>query len=208
MAALIGRLTSTRLCVLGTAVVAVLSFAAAAAAQSEPRQGSSTAPPVLPANYVIGIDDVLSVSFYREEAMSAEVTVRPDGKISLPLLKDVHAAGLSPAQLGDALEGAAKRFLTEPNVTVAVKQVNSRRVYLLGEGIKPGSLQLNGDMNVLQAVAMAGGILEWAKEDRIEIHRTENGVVTRHRFNYKQVIKGEKPEQNILLKPGDVIVVP
>jgi polysaccharide export outer membrane protein len=159
-------------------------------------------------DYVIGVDDVLTVSFYKEEAMSGEVTVRPDGKISLPLLKDVPAAGKSPEQLNRDLEALAAKFLQSPNVTVAVKQVNSRKVYLLGEGIKPGSLPMNGEMNVLQAISMAGGPLEWAKQDRIEIVRVEGGTEKRYKFNYKQAIKGEKTEQNITLKPGDLIVVP
>ena len=196
--------------VLGAAVVACawLMCATALTAQRSGQLASTDAVVALQPGYVIGVDDVLRITFYKEEAMSGEVTVRPDGKISLPLLKDVPAAGMSPEQLNRALETAAAKFLTNPNVTVAVKQVNSRRVYLLGDGIKPGSLLLNGEMNVLQAIAMAGGLLEWADEDKIEIVRVEDGKEKRYKFNFKQAIKGEKSEQNISLKPGDLIVVP
>ena len=163
----------------------------------------------LPSEYVIGPDDVLSVAFWNEKEMSGDVTVRPDGKITLPLLKDVQAAGHTPDQLSAALVKAATQYLkTDPVVTVIVTQIRSRKVYVLGQVAKGGVFPLNVDMNVLQLITAAGGLLEWAGKDKIVVVRTENGTETRHKFNYNDAIKGKNPKQNITLKPGDLVVVP
>jgi polysaccharide export outer membrane protein len=161
-----------------------------------------------PADYVIGADDALRIVFWREDALSGEVVVRPDGKISLALLNDVQAAGLTPNQLRESLVQAASRYVTDPSVTVIVKQINSRKVFVTGQVNKPGPFVLNDNMTVLQMLALAGGLQEWADADHILVMRTERGATKSYKFNYKDVRKGKNLQQNILLKPGDTIVVP
>jgi len=159
--------------------------------------------------YVIGADDLLSVRFWGDTQLSADVVVvRPDGKISLSLLNDVQAAGLTPEQLASALEKAASKYVTEPAATVIVREVRSRRVFVLGQGIaKQGVVPLNTDMNVLQVIAASGGLLEYADKSGIVVLRLENGRERRFKFNFDEVVKGKRPEQNILLVPGDTILV-
>jgi polysaccharide biosynthesis/export protein len=161
-----------------------------------------------PSDYVIGPDDVLTIVFWREQELSSEVAVRPDGKISLPLLNDVQATGLTPEQLRVNLTQAANRYVEDPAVTVVVKAINSRKVYITGAVGKPGPYALSGPTTVLQLIAMAGGVDEYAKSDRIVVMRSENGRTVSHKFNYKQVTQGKNLQQNIELKPGDTLVVP
>lgn len=161
-----------------------------------------------PADYVIGADDVLTVVFWREKDMSSEVAVRPDGKISLPLLNEVQASGLTPEQLRLQLTTAAAKFIEEPTVTVVVKQINSRKVFITGMVGKPGPYPLSGPMTVLQLIAMAGGLHEYADSKNISIVRVVDGRQTSFRFNYKDVMKRKNLQQNIELKPGDTIIVP
>ena len=161
-----------------------------------------------PADYIIGADDALKIVFWREESLSGDVLVRPDGKISLALLNDVQAAGLTPNQLRESLVQAASRYVTDPSVTVIVKQINSRKVFVTGQVNKPGPFTLNDNMTVLQMLALAGGLQEWADADHILVMRTEAGQTKSYKFNYKDVRKGKNLQQNIALKPGDTIVVP
>jgi polysaccharide export outer membrane protein len=161
-----------------------------------------------PADYVIGPDDVLGIVFWREQDLSSEVTVRPDGKISLPLLNEIQATGLTPEQLRSNLTQAANRYVEDPAVTVVVKAVNSRKVFITGQVNKPGPYPLSAPTTVLQLLATAGGVQEYAKAERIVVMRTENGKTVSHKFNYKQVSQGKNLQQNIELKPGDTIVVP
>ncbi|MGB2712538.1 MAG: polysaccharide biosynthesis/export family protein [Vicinamibacterales bacterium] len=197
-----------------------LSFAASAMAQvatqkpvvaapQAPANGKPVAPAgvPLPVGYVIGPEDVLSVVFWRDKELSAEVVVRPDGKISVPLLNDVQAAGYTPEQLADVLVKAATKYIADPTATVIIKEIRSRKVYVLGEVAKPGTVPLIGEMNVLQLIATVGGLLEYADKENITIVRMENGKERRFKFNYKDVVKGKKTEQNIMLKPGDTVVV-
>jgi polysaccharide export outer membrane protein len=180
-------------------------------ARSQQVDNGKPATPVgvsLPAGYVIGSDDVLTIVFWREKDLSADVVVRPDGKISLPLLNDVVAAGYTPEQLRAQLVKTAAKFLEDPNATVVVKEIHSRKVFVTGQVGKSGSYPLTGDMNVLQAIAHAGGLLEYADGKNIVVLRTENGQERNFKFNYKDVVKGKNLQQNILLKPGDTIVVP
>jgi len=128
--------------------------------------------------------------------------------ISLPLLNDVLAGGLTPDQLRDVLTKAARKFVEEPTVTVVVKQVNSRKVYITGQVSKPGPYPLVTPMTVMQLIAMAGGILEYANAEDIVVMRTDNGVPSAYRFNYKDVIRRKNLRQNIELRPGDTVVVP
>jgi polysaccharide biosynthesis/export protein len=161
-----------------------------------------------PADYVIGADDQLKIVFWRDDSLSGDVVVRPDGKISLTLLNDIQAAGLTPNQLRESLTTAAARYVTDPSVTVIVKSINSRKVYVTGQVNKPGPYLLNDNMTVLQMLAVAGGLQEWADANNILVMRTENGQTKSYKFNYKDVRKGKSLQQNIMLKPGDTIVVP
>jgi polysaccharide biosynthesis/export protein len=160
-----------------------------------------------PVGYVIGADDMLTIRFWADTQLSSDVVVRPDGKISVPLLNDVQAAGLTPEQLNDALEKAASKFIAEPDATVIVREIRSRKVYVLGQVGKPGTVPLNGDMNVLQLLAAAGGVLEFADKSGITIIRSEGGKESRFKFNYNDVIRGKNMQQNIRLQPGDTVVV-
>ena len=176
--------------------------------------GTVAKPPVVPAgavvppDYVIGPEDILTVVFWREKDLSSDVVVRPDGRISLPVLQDVHASGLTPEQLRDTLTKTAERFVEDPNVTVVVKEINSRRVYITGMVAKPGPFNLTSPMTVVQLIAIAGGLLEYADAKNIMIMRTENGAPTSQKFNYKEVTEGKNLKQNISLKPGDTVIVP
>jgi polysaccharide biosynthesis/export protein len=163
---------------------------------------------VPPPGYVIGADDLLSIVFWREKDLSADVMVRPDGKISVPLLNDVEAAGLTPEQLRDRLMTQAQRLVEDANVTVVVRAINSRRVYITGQVARPGPYPLTGPMTVLQLIAIAGGVLEYADAEEILIMRYENGVPSNFQFNYKEVIRQKNLKQNIELRPGDTVVVP
>lgn len=189
-------------------------------AQPEP-QAPAPAPPVPanvapqsttgitpPAGYVVGPDDVLAILFWREKDLSVEVAVRPDGMITLPLINDLKAAGLTPDDLRTAITQAASRYVEDPNVTVVVKQINSRKVFVTGQIAKPGTYGLSGPTTVLQMIATAGGLADFAKSDRIVIMRTTDGKTETIKFNYKDVMKGKNLQQNIELRPGDTILVP
>lgn len=177
---------------------------------------STTAQPAAPPkaatddpSYVIGAEDLLSVTVWKEPDVSnPSVPVRPDGKVSLPLLGDVEAAGKTPSQLADDVTTRLKKFIEEPRVTVVVIGMNSRRVFILGEVNKPGPTGMSANMTVLQAISAAGGPTAYANTKKITVMRTENGKQNRYLFNYKEVIKGNNQDQNIILKPGDTIVVP
>ncbi len=180
------------------------SAVAPAAARVAPVAGAVSPP----ADYIIGAEDLLSVVFWRDKDMSSDVAVRPDGKISLPLLNDVQAAGLTPTQLRDQLTESAKQYISEPNVTIVVRQINSRKVFVTGQVQKPGPYVLGGSTTVLQLIATAGGVLEYAHSNKIIVMRTENGRQASHPFDYKGVISGKNLRQNIELKPGDTVIVP
>ena len=160
------------------------------------------------AEYKIGPQDVLRIDVWKETDISRAEPVRPDGKISLPLINDVQAAGLTPTQLAGVITVELRKFITNPQVTVSVSEINSRRVYVTGEVTKPGAFPLLPNMTVLQALSSSGGFTQFAKLKGIYFLRTEVGKQVKHPFNYKDVINGKKPEDNILLQPGDTIVVP
>ena len=157
--------------------------------------------------YVIGPEDVLHVAVWREADLTATLPVRPDGKISLPLLNDVQASGLTPQQLADSLTEKLKKYVADPRVTVVVTQINSKRVYMVGEVFHPGPMPLIANMTVLQALSSAG-LNQFANTKRIYVLRTENGKQQKLPVNYRKLVKGEQIEQNYLLQPGDEIVVP
>jgi polysaccharide biosynthesis/export protein len=162
----------------------------------------------VPADYVIGPDDVLTIVFWREKDLSGDVAVRPDGRISLPLLNDVEAAGLTPEELRVKLTQKAGELLEEPTVTVVVKGINSRKVFITGQVAKPGPYPLIGPMTIAQLITIAGGLQEYADAKNITILRTEKGRASSLRFNYDEVKRGKKLQQNIELRPGDTVFVP
>lgn len=211
--------------IVGFAVfVLLVATSAPAAAQTAPATPPARAPQGPPAQntpppadikgvepppgYVIGADDVLTVVFWREPDVSGDVTVRPDGMISLPLISEVQAAGLTPDQLRAKLREAGSKFLADPNVVVVVKQINSRKIFITGMVNKIGSFALTAPTTVLQLISMAGGLQDYADEENIRVVRTEKGRQMSYRFNYKDVIKGRRLDQNIVLQPGDTVVVP
>jgi polysaccharide biosynthesis/export protein len=159
-------------------------------------------------SYIIGAADVLDISVWKEPDVSRTVPVRPDGKISLPLVSDVQAAGLTPSELAADLTTRLKKYLNDPQVTIIVTEINSRRVYIVGEVARPGAFPLLPDMTVLQALADAGGFTTFANTKKIHILRTINGKQTEFPFEYREVLEGNKTSQNIKLMPGDEIVVP
>ncbi len=160
-----------------------------------------------PSDYVIGADDVLHISVWKEPDLTETLPVRPDGKISMPLLNDVTAAGLTPLQLRDSLTEKLKKYIADPRVTVVVTAMNSQRIFVTGEVTHSGPMTLLPHMTMLQALAQAG-FTQFANLKAIYLLRTENGRQVKLPFNYKEVVKGNNPEQNIALKPGDTIVVP
>lgn len=158
--------------------------------------------------YRIGPQDVLRIDVWKEPDITRVIPVRPDGKITVPLLNDVQASGLTALQLAASLREGLSKYLNNPQVTVTVAETNSRRVYLTGEVTRPGALPLLPNMTVLQALASGGGFTQFARLKNIYVMRTEEGKPVKHPFNYKEVVKGNLAEQNILLQSGDVIVVP
>ena len=178
--------------------------------QAAPAAAASAAAGVpLPPGYQIGPEDVLAVLFWRDKDMTVEqVTVRPDGRITLPLLNDVQAAGLTPEQLRGNITTAAAKYMEDPSVTIVVKAINSLKVFITGQVAKPGAYPLTSPTTVMQLIAMAGGTHEFADSKNIIVMRTENGRQMAYRFNYKQVLKRVNLKQNIELKPGDTVVVP
>ncbi len=201
------------------ACLALLGFAAVGVwaqddgSQNAAKAGKAPSPevqgsgPQVPAEYVIGPDDTLHISVWKEPDLTATLPVRPDGKISLPLLNDVPAAGLTPMQLKDSITEKLKKYIADPRVTVVVTAMNSRRFFVTGEVVHSGPMPLLPNMTVLQALS-AAGFNQFANVKGIYLLRTENGRQVKLAFNYKEVVKGNHPEQNIMLKPGDTVVVP
>jgi polysaccharide export outer membrane protein len=199
-------------------VVALAAPAFAQAPKPSPPQASapaSTAPvgvaergADVPPDYIIGADDVLGIVYWKDKDMTTEAHVRPDGRIALPLLNDVLAAGLTPEQLREKLTEESKKYMEDPSITVVVRVINSRKAFITGEVNKPGPYPLISPTSVMQLIALAGGLKEYANSKAIVIMRTENGRQVSLKFNYKDVVAGKNLEQNIELKPGDTVVVP
>jgi polysaccharide export outer membrane protein len=179
-------------------------------AATTPAPGAATpAPSGAPSDYVIGPEDILQVSVWKNDTLSRVVPVRPDGKISLPLLNDVQAAGLTAMQLRDKVATALGEFMPNPEVSVIVNEVRSMRVSVLGEVQKPGVLQLRSSTTILEAIAMAGGFGTFASPSKITVFRRDpSGHTEKIRFNYNKALSNSSDETNITLKSGDVIVVP
>jgi polysaccharide export outer membrane protein len=198
-----------------------LIFAVSASAQQDASQKQPSQPAVpamasdapkqaaaIERNYTIGAQDVLDISVWKEPEVSRVVPVRPDGRISLPLLNDVQAAGLTPAALAAQITESLKKYLTNPQVTVIVTTINSQRVYISGEVVRPGAFPMLPGMTVMQALTSAGGFTPFAKMKSIYVLREENGKKNKFPFNYKAVVNGKNADQDIELKAGDTIVVP
>jgi polysaccharide biosynthesis/export protein len=202
----------------GTLLVAAWMVAGAAPAHAaqtpETGKGDSSAnqtvaqTPAPVEEYKIGAQDVLRIDVWKEAELTRTVPVRPDGKISLPLLNDVQAAGLTPSELSKVITEGLKKFINSPQVTVTVNEINSRRVYVTGEVAHAGAFPLLPNMTVLQVLSSSGGFTQFAKTKAIYVLRNEDGKQVKHPFNYKEVLAGRKQEENIALQPGDVIVVP
>jgi polysaccharide export outer membrane protein len=199
-------------------VVAVLLLAAAwpalaqtatppTAAADDPAKPDTTGV-TPPAGYVIGPADTLSVIVWNHKEMSSDVVVRPDGMISLPLLNDVKATGLTPDQLRVKLTEGASKFVEAPNVMVIVKEIKSRQVFITGMVNRPSPYPLSGPMNVMQLITQAGGLQEYAKQKDITILRQVGAKQISFKFNYADVAKGKNLKQNIELEPGDTVIVP
>lgn len=200
----------------------VLLVGFSTSAQSNASNGTSSAPNASAAqpdrplhkaatdnpNYIIGPQDVLDIDVWKEPELTRSVPVRPDGKISLPLLNDVQASGMTPSKLADQITQGLKKYVTDPQVTVIVSAINSQRVYILGEVTRAGAYPLLPDMTVLQALSSAGGFTQFANTKKIYVLRNENGKQEKYLFNYKGVVSGRDTAENITLKPGDTVVVP
>jgi polysaccharide biosynthesis/export protein len=187
----------------------VLSAAAAHGQAPTPTSPAPQTAPVQAADdYVIGAEDVLGVVVWRNAEMTSDVTVRPDGKITLPLVGDLQAAGLKPGALADIITKAATKFYEGVNVTVVVRQINSKKAFITGEVRTPGPYPLTGPRTVMQLIALAGGFTEFADSKNITIMRAESGQTKIFKFNYRDVSQGKNLSQNIFLNPGDTVVVP
>jgi polysaccharide biosynthesis/export protein len=207
-----------------TALILMSSMAMAQDPSAQPAESNATANPAsdktaldatatnMPKNqaspdYVIGPDDVLSIRVWKEADLTATLPVRPDGKISLPLLNDVQAAGLTPLQLADSVTEKLKKYIDDPRVTVVVAAINSKRIYMVGEVLRAGAQSMLPNMTVLQALSSAG-LNQFAKTKGIYVLRTENGKQEKLPVNYRKLVKGQQMQQNYVLQPGDTIVVP
>jgi polysaccharide export outer membrane protein len=199
-------------------MIALMLLAGSVAAQTGGPNAKENALPTKPSaptdvapnssGYRIGEQDLLNITVWKEPELSGPVVVRPDGKITLPLVNDIQASGLTPAELRDLLSEKLRPFVTVPEVTVAVREINSRKVFVIGQIAHEGSYRINSSTTVLQIIAEAGGLNEFANRKRIYVLRKENGAQVRLSFNYDKVVKGKDASQDVLLRPGDTIVVP
>jgi polysaccharide export outer membrane protein len=175
--------------------------AAPALATPAPAAGTATD------SYVIGASDVLTVTVWKEPTLSGSLLVRPDGMISLPLLGDIQASGMTPLQLADQIEAKLKKFMQDPKVSVVLTQIRSKIIYLLGEVQKKGPVEMTPGMTLLEAISSAGGLTEFANSKKIYILRDEAGKHQKIPVHYKEALKGDST-LDLVLKPGDTIVVP
>ena len=159
------------------------------------------------APYRIGVEDVLLVSVWRDADLTREVPVRPDGKISLPLIQDVAAAGKTPEELGREIQARLKEFMSNPSVTVIVREINSIKIYILGEVAHPGPVTPKSDIHLLQAIAMAGGITPFGGKKPIRIFRKNASGESVIEVSYQSIVSGKKPQDDLILETGDTVVV-
>ena len=190
----------------------VLPDSATAANSGQPVATDTTPPRVAdihPEGFVIGVEDVLNINVWKEPEMSRVVPVRPDGMITLPLIGEIKAKGLTPVQLQDQITASLRKFMSDPQVTVIVAEVRSLTFNVVGQVLKPGYYPLTRRMTVLDAIALSGGFQAFAKQKKVYVLRTQaDGKQVRISFNYKDVIKGKRPDENIELQPRDTVVIP
>lgn len=158
--------------------------------------------------YILGAEDVIEVLVWRNEALSRTVSIRPDGKISLPIIGDLQAAGLTATELRDSIKEHLQEYKETPEVSVIIREVNSLAVFIMGEVARPGKLQLRSETTLLQALSLSGGFTQYADPNNILLLRRERGGETRIRVRYKDIISGKNPDGNLLLRRGDTILVP
>jgi polysaccharide export outer membrane protein len=182
--------------------------AAAPVANSADNSPGKAAGPFTDDAYVIGPEDVLTVFVWKEPELTQTLAVRPDGKISLPLLNDMPASGMTTLQLKENIISGLKKFISEPTVTVIVQQARSQKASIIGEVTHPGTYLINGPTTLVNFISLAGGFRDFAATDRISIIRQENGQTKKLKFNYRDFAKGKNLDQNIPLRPGDIVVVP
>ncbi len=209
---------------IGVALLGCMLLPAVLAAQTLANNGDKTTPAassaVAPtpdstaakphdANFVIGNDDMLAINVWKEPDISRSIPVRSDGKISLPLIGEVQAAGLTPLKLEQDIASKLQNFISQPEVTVMVQQINSQKFNVLGQVAHPGTYVIANSPTVLDAIALAGGFRDFAKQKSVYVLRQNaDGSQTRLPFNYKDVVKGQHTEQNVKLQPRDTIIVP
>jgi polysaccharide export outer membrane protein len=193
---------------ISTTAIAVLASAGGLAAQDG--RGAAPRPAItLPSEvYRIGPEDVLDISVWNNTALSRVVPVRPDGKISLPLLDDVQAAGLTPVELRDQLGKRLVEYIPTPEVSVVVREVHSFKVSVMGQVKLPGRYELRSKTTIFDVLALAGGFNDFADKTRLLIIRQDGGTIKRYLFNYSKFVSGEDIKQYAFLQPGDLIVVP
>lgn len=198
--------------VLRLLLVACCSVSAAVAQQTKAAHDIVSTPPSIAApghEYVVGESDVLRINVWKESEISqSSISVRPDGMISIPLIGVVKVSGLTPSQIQELLTAKLERFIGKSEVTVSVVEVRSKSVYLTGEVMKPGVYPLVTDLNVVQLVIKGGGLTPYARKKSVIVLRNSNGSEERIPVNLAKVLKGEAPEQNVQLLPGDTVVVP
>jgi polysaccharide export outer membrane protein len=184
-----------------TALPIVASPAAPAIMPPVPATGAAAE------SYVIGPSDVIAVNVWKEPTLSGSLLVRPDGMISMPLLGDVQASGFTPLQLADQISAKLKKFVQDPNVSIVISQIHSKVVYLMGEVGKKGPIEMTPGMTLLEAIGSAGGVTDYANVKKMYILRDEAGKHEKIPVHYKEALKGDST-LDLVLKPGDTIVVP
>jgi len=159
-------------------------------------------------DYILGAEDVIEVSVWKSPELSTTVFIRPDGKISLPLIGDLQATGLTPIELRDSIKVFLRKYKKTPEVSVIVREINSFSIFFVGEVNNPGKINLKSETTLLQALTLVGGLAEFANAKKIVLLRRENGEERRIKINYKDILSGKNPDGNVLLKRGDTILVP
>ncbi len=191
-----------------TVLLGTLLLAGSVAVRAQDSDTSSVGAGVFAQDYRIGVSDVLSISVWNQEALKATMPVRPDGRIAVPLLGEIDAAGRTPAEVQAELAIGYEKYVTAPAVSLVITEINSRRVFVLGEVQEPGVFDILTPTTLLQALAMAGSFTEFAKKDEVVVVRNEGGVSQRLEVSVKAITSGKNPADNLLLLPGDTIYVP
>ena len=186
-----------------SAAIAILQGISGVATHAQ----DQAAVPIATEDYVLGVEDKLNISVWKEPDLVRSLSIRPDGKITFPLVGDIQAAGRTPKQLTDELAKSLERYIKEPVVTVAVEEINNFRVFVLGEVATQGVLTLRRRTRLLEAIALAGGLSQFADKSNVVLMRIEGTKEVRTRIDYRKVVSGDRPELNVSLKPGDIIVV-